>query len=102
MDNKSSTISVGSQSMVVVPQTKIAFIGYLLILIAMLLSYIKSPSVKGLVTMIFYALLFILGLYVINCTVVGKCNLYAWIAGYVVAVIGIIIILGVVLGMIKN
>lgn len=86
---------------VVVPQTKIAMIGYLLLIVAFVLAYAKNPTPMGLVVMSVYVLLAALALYVINCTVLGKCNLYAWIVGYATAVIGALAILSAIMKLIK-
>jgi len=86
---------------VIVPQTKIAFIGYMLLLAALVVMQIqtKNTSKMSLPMMFAYVVIAILGLYIINCTVLGKCNLYAWIAGYVILVMGIMAVLGLLMKM---
>lgn len=86
---------------VIVPQTKIAFIGYVLLLVAKIaaMMYSKDVSPMSILWLALFIVFAMLGLYVINCTVLGKCNLYAWIVGYVVAIIGIIAVLSVVTGL---
>ena len=89
----------------IVPQTKIAFIGYVLLAIAKI---IMMTQEKGPIThismLIFVAYLIIsaLGLYVINCTVLGQCNLYAWIMGYVLVVVGALSIITIMMKLIKK
>lgn len=87
--------------LVIVPQTKIAFIGYVLLLVAKIaaMMYSKDVSPMSILWLSLFIVFAILGLYVINCTVLGKCNLYAWITGYVIAIIGILAILSVVTGL---
>jgi len=84
---------------VIVPQTKIAFIGYVMLTIAMIAGQYSSQSPVPMSPMfiVMFAVLAVLGLYVINCTVLGKCNLYAWIVGYVLVVIGALSVLSVVM-----
>jgi hypothetical protein len=87
------------EEFVIVPQTKIAFIGYLLLLVAqVIMMYTNQTSFNKQSTLFFivYILAATLGLYVINCTVLGKCNLYAWIMGYVLLILGIIVVLSIV------
>lgn len=88
----------------IVPQTKIAFVGYLLILIAMMIYLLQQPSnfMVYLPQIIAYVLVYILSLYIINCTVLGKCNLYAWIMSYIVLVIAIIVVLGLIFKLVKS
>jgi len=80
-----------------VSQTKIALVGYILLLIAQLIFIIQGPqSMKQFApNIIAFVIISVLGLYVINCTVVGSCNAYAWITGYIIAALGIAALFGV-------
>lgn len=82
----------------IVTQTKIAFVGYLLLIIAQVVYLIQSPtSLKAfLPNLVGFTVLAVLGLYVINCSVLGSCHLYAWIMGYIIAVIGVVAAIAVV------
>lgn len=86
---------------VIVPQTKIAFIGYILILISMVIAHVTGSNKFpwSMSFLIMYVVLAILGLYVINCTVLGHCNLYAWIMGYVLVVLGALAVLSLLMKM---
>ena len=87
------------QPFVIVPQTKIAFIGYLLILVSMIVSQATGGSKQpwSIPLLILYVVLATLGLYVINCTVLGHCNLYAWIMGYVLVVLGAVAVISLLM-----
>lgn len=81
----------------IAPQTKIAAIGFSLVLIVQLMIIMPILAKNGLVSIghiIIYFLVqlftMIVSLYALNCTVIGKCNLYAWIMGYIVATGGIL------------
>ena len=76
----------------IAPQTKVAFVGYMLLLVAQVVYMINNPQNASmyLPNVIGFALVSVLGLYVVNCTVYGKCNAYAWIMGYLVAALGIV------------
>lgn len=84
--------------MQIVAQTKIAFAGYIMLLISQLVFAFQNPSMAKMyiANMIGFALVSVLGLYVINCSVVGQCNVYAWIMGYLVAALGIIFIVMII------
>lgn len=79
----------------VAPQTVIAFWGYVLLLIAMVISLFVGgkPLTAGVVSTIVYVGVAILSLYVLNCTVVGKCNVYAWIMSYVIVSIAVVVLI---------
>ena len=82
----------------IVPQTKIAFIGYVLLLVAQIVFMIQKPqSVAAfLPNLIGFIIIAILGLYVVNCSVLGHCNMYAWIIGYVVVALGVLSVVALV------
>ena len=91
-----------NQNIVIVPQTKIAFIGYVLLAVAIIAMMIQDKGENMLPKMtipvfVTYILMSALGLYVINCTVLGHCNLYAWIMGYVMVVIGVLAVITVLM-----
>ena len=88
------------KNIVIVPQTKIAFIGYVLLAVAKVVMMLQDKgqiSSVSLLVFVAYILVAALGLYVINCTVLGHCNLYAWIVGYVLVVIGVISVITVMM-----
>lgn len=74
---------------VIVPQTRVLFIAYVLLGVAMLMLSIASPVALGWqwFLIVYYAAAALLSLYVINCTVVGNCKTFAWIMAYVYLVI---------------
>ena len=82
----------------IVPQTKIAFAGYILLLVAQIVYMIQNPNMitAFLPNVIGFLLVAILGLYVINCSVIGHCDLYAWIMGYLVAAVAVIVIVALI------
>lgn len=85
---------------IIVPQTKIAFIGYILLAVAKIVMIMQDKGEMNPMTIpifFIYILIAALGLYVINCTVLGHCNLYAWIMGYVLVVIGVIAVITVMM-----
>ena len=108
--NAMPTVSVASkeqpkdQPFKVMPQTKVAFIGYLLILISMVIFLIQNPKMipTFVPAIIAYIVMYLFALYVINCTVTGNCNLVAWIIAYVIAIVAILTILGLVVMLWKN
>lgn len=74
------------------PQAKIYSLGYLLIFSSLLIMMIAKKS-YGLFTALYIvinAIVFFLSVYVINCTVVGQCHLYAWIMSYGIIVFSVI------------
>jgi len=85
----------------IVPQTKVALIGFVLLTVAMLIRVIQYPDM--LMTFMPYIglniIMYMISVYVINCTVVGKCNLYAWIVSYIIAILGILTIIGLIMAL---
>lgn len=75
----------------IAPQTKLYFVGYILLFISMLLTiiYKKLFSTVSYSVVFINLVVFVISLYVINCTVIGHCNLYAWIVAYVFIVFGL-------------
>ena len=75
-------------------QTKIATLGYVMVVLAhfvVLAALLKRPKMG-----LNYAMFLItipLSIYVINCTVVGKCELYASIYSYLVLFWGLLLML---------
>ena len=92
--------------MVIVPQTKIAFIGFILILVAKILfiMQLQDPELKRIFAYYIFAyiLIGVIALYVINCTVLGKCNMFAWIYAYIVFALGVIGVLQIIVKNIKS
>lgn len=85
----------------IVPQTKIAFIGFLLLVITMVVVMLQNPQAGSLhiMTLLVNVAVFLVALYVINCIVLGKCNLYAWIISYVAVVLGVVSIVSLILAL---
>jgi len=86
---------------VIAPQTKIALMGYILILISKIIFLIKNPDSGFIPFVILYILTAALGLYVLNCTVVGKCHIYAWLVSYIVSIVGMFFIVWLLYGFIN-
>lgn len=86
------------------PQTKVAFIGYLLLLISMIIYLIQNPATISsfIIPIIAYIVIYLVALYMINCTVTGNCNLLAWVYAYVIVVIAVLTILGLIMKLWKN
>jgi len=78
---------------VIAPQTKILLIGYVLLLIAMIAQVGNGFAPLNVINIIVFLIIATLGLYVLNCTVYGKCNTFAWIMSYFVVGLGILAIL---------
>lgn len=77
----------------IAPQTRIMMIGVFLLVIAQIVALLlKSTALSAfdIVGVIGNIVVYMVALYVINCVVIGKCNLYAWIMGYVMAILGIL------------
>jgi len=92
------------KELIIVPQTKIAFIGYVLLAVAKIIMIMQEKGPMSPMTIpifVVYLAIAALGLYVINCTVLGHCNLYAWIMGYVVVVIGVLAVITVMMKIVK-
>lgn len=77
-------------------QTLIALVGYVGVFIGSILAlasmgvspvYTVSQSVMWLVNAAIF-------LYALNCSVVGNCNIYAWIIGYIALGVGMIALIG--------
>jgi MFS family permease len=88
------TLRFGTKTLTLVPQAKVVFIAFIVMAISMIghvlvgLRPLSLPIaawlIIGLLYIIFYALMLALSTYVVNCTVVGNCTVYAWIvAGYI-------------------
>lgn len=79
-----------------VTQAKLVALSFVLFIAAVLTTAIANNSVNG-STFISMLMIFIQGVivvYVMNCIVVGSCNLYAWVVAYflvVVALVGIVV-----------
>jgi hypothetical protein len=87
----------------IAPQTKIAFIGYILLIVAQLIFIYKQPN-NGQYTpnIVAFVILAALGLYIINCTVVGHCHIYAYIIGYLIVAVAVLAVFGLVYMMMKE
>lgn len=90
--------------MQIMPQTKVAFIGYLLILLSMVIYLIQNPSMANFFVpaILAYVVIYLFALYVINCTVTGNCNLLAWVIAYIVVILAVLTILGLIMTLYKN
>lgn len=90
-------------SIVIAPQTKVATMGYVLILLANAVFFIQNPvKSKQYLPLIFLFLISaVISIYVLNCTVVGSCHVYAWIMSYLIGILGILFIFSIIY-MVKN
>jgi hypothetical protein len=82
--------------MTIVPQTKVAAIGYFFIFAAsiiVLTTLNDGFRSKFLLNIIVLAISIPIALYGINCSVVGKCETYAWIYGYLIFSYGLLVTL---------
>ena len=84
-----------SNKIMIAPQTRIAFVGVVLLLIVQIVMAILNPvNVRVIMPMMFVqAIVFLIAVYAVNCTVVGKCNLYAWITSYLFVVLGLMAVI---------
>jgi len=88
---KNLELQIGSLHLSLVPQAKIALIGYGVLAIALLLMLVAmhrltkaTRLIMVLFWIVYFSVITAVGLYNLNCTVVGKCNTFAWIvAGFV-------------------
>ena len=88
----------------IAPQTKLAAIGYFLIFASSLIVYslVKDGAKNKFVLNIASLLISIpIALYGINCSVVGKCETYAWIYGYLLFSYGILAALMLIFSLIR-
>ena len=81
-------------------QTELALIGYGLMFISILAitisSKMKGVPINVTTNLVLMTLTIPLTLYIINCTVVGGCVLYAWIHAYVALAMGIMMSIGAI------
>jgi len=80
----------------IVPQTKIAFVGYALVVLSYVVVMImtKAYAVLNWIVLAFLLAILVFGPYIINCTVVGQCNIAAWVLGIYVLLVGVAWIFG--------
>jgi hypothetical protein len=78
--------SIGKWNISLVPQAKLALISYAVLLLSMTISVFISRSKSlvsagliALVMVVYAAAIMSLGLYNLNCTVVGNCQVWAWV-----------------------
>ncbi len=84
-------------------QTKIATLGYLMVVVShviIVVSLVKQPSIG--LRYIVFLLLIPLSLYIVNCTVVGKCDLYAYIYSSLVFIWGLFLLFAVLFFLLSN
>jgi len=93
-------------TLAIAPQTKIALIGYALLLIAQIMRVSSNNDDKNttqyITGIVIFAVIAALGLYVTNCAVFGHCYLYAWIVGYSVVAMGLASICLIIYSMMKK
>ena len=81
-------------------QTKLATIGYALMFTSILAITISSKMsgvpINVTTNLVLMTLTIPLTLYIINCTVVGGCVLYAWIHAYIALTLGIVMSIGAI------
>jgi len=73
-------LTLGNKEIDIVTQTKVAFWAYLILIILLTLLWAFAPSQKGFsfVSLLFVITISAIGLYSLNCMVVGECNTLAW------------------------
>lgn len=73
------------------PQTKVAAIGMSILLLSMIVGIIQNLGKVPVSSYIYPVILFLitgcLSLYSLNCTVVGNCNIWAWIVSCSICII---------------
>lgn len=92
-------------SIPITPQAKIAAIGYILVWIAMIITLTVSPYVKDLTSwlrILFHIIISIISVYALNCAIVGSCHMYAWIVGYIMVIMGIMVVMSLMFNLAKN
>lgn len=89
-------------SIQIAPQTKLASVGYFMIVISMIIVSLKSFTWQSLVTIGVYVAFAILALYVVNCTVYGQCLTYAWIVAYLLVALGVFAIVGTIYNLVSG
>ena len=84
----------------IVPQTKIAFIGYALVVLSYVIIIImtKQFAILNWVVLAFLLVILVFGPYIINCTVVGQCKIAAWVLGLYVLLTGVAWVFGALMG----
>jgi hypothetical protein len=78
--------------MQIVAQTKVALVGYVLLLVSQLILLFKknTKAVSFVPSIVLFVLMGVLGLYVINCVVLGSCLTYAWIMSGILVGAGVL------------
>jgi hypothetical protein len=86
------------------PQAKLYALGYILLLLTMIIAMMnkKLTSVSFITYLLFNIVVFILSVYVINCTVVGRCFIYAWIMAYIMIIFSIVVAINVLVALFKK
>jgi hypothetical protein len=73
-------LTIGNKQIDIVAQTKVAFWAYIVLIIALTILWAFSPTQKGFsfISLLFVVCISLIGLYSLNCMVVGECNVLAW------------------------
>jgi hypothetical protein len=104
MTSISSTIN-DIKHTTVVPQTKVAALGYFFLFASavVILTTIKDNKyrIAFIMNLAVLAISIPIALYGINCAVVGKCELYAWIYGYLLFSYGLLAALLLLFSLLK-
>lgn len=85
--------------MIITPQTKLAFLGYVLLVIVMIIQLVQQQGqpINKIVYVCVYVVIASIVLYGINCTVLGRCNMYAWMVAYILIILGLVSVVGMIL-----
>lgn len=85
----------------IVPQAKVAFVGYMLLFVVMAVQIFTQSNVGGaqILYLLAYLVTAFIVVYGINCTVLGKCNMYAWIIAYILIITGLIGLIGMIMAL---
>ncbi len=86
------------------PQAKLFSLGYLMLFVSMIMTVIikKTFNTTIMLAVFVNVVVFIISVYVVNCTVTGGCNIYAWVVAYILIVLGVFSSIGTILVISKN
>lgn len=92
-------ITIGSKTYEISKQAKIVLYSWIVILFSMFIILLVDQQNIGMKLMVFvmYILLSLLGVYSVNCYVVGQCNILAWVGATVSVVSAVLYVLTTVL-----
>lgn len=91
-------ITIAGRKIEVVQQTQIAFLAYAAIIVSVIVLAMFAPKDSGVGAIMVPTVIIasFLGMYALNCMVVGQCNTFAWIITSLLILEATIMILAVV------